>query len=109
MDKANRYLDKFQQSDNQALSRKVLMAKLKECRECNELVNTKGWKALSKRIKDSVEETGRLAVWPGLKDDIRDDRLTRANERMKVIFEVETLAGRIEELEEKWRLIKDLR
>jgi hypothetical protein len=50
-----------------------------------------------------------LAVWPGLKDDVRDDRLIRANERMKVIWEVEQLASQIEVLEEKWRLIKNIK
>lgn len=50
-----------------------------------------------------------LAVWPGLKDDVIKDRLTRANERMKVIWEVETLASRIDELEEKWRGIKEIK
>ena len=49
-----------------------------------------------------------LAVWPGLKDDVLKDRLTRANERMKVIWEVETLASRLEELEEKWNAIKSI-
>jgi len=50
-----------------------------------------------------------LAVWPGLKKEIRDDRLTRANERMKFVWEVELLAGRLEELEEKWRQIKNIK
>lgn len=50
-----------------------------------------------------------LAVWPGLKADIRDDRLIRANERMKVVYEVELLASRLEELEEKWRGIKNIK
>ena len=108
-DKISRYLANYQESDNQALSRKVLAEKLKECRECNELVNTKGWKHLSEKTKKAVEETGLLAVWPGLIKEIRDDRLTRANERMKVVWEVELLASRIEELEEKWRLIKNLK
>lgn len=83
--------------------------KLKECRQYNELIQTKGWKLLSETIKKAVEETGMLAVWPGLKPDIRDDRLIRANERMKVVYEVELLASRIEELEEKWRLVKDIK
>jgi hypothetical protein len=86
-----------------------LANKLKECREYNELIQTKGWKHLSDSIKKAVEETGMLAVWPGLKPDVRDDRLTRANERMKVVYEVELLASRLEELEEKWRLIKNLK
>jgi hypothetical protein len=86
-----------------------LANKLKECRQLNEMVQTKGWKELSEKTKKSVEETGMLAVWPGFKDDVLKDRLTRANERMKLVWEVETLAGRIEELEEKWRLIKNIK
>lgn len=111
MDKIQRYLENYKEAevDNQALSRKVLTTKLKECREYNELIQTKGWKHLSEKIKKSVEETGLYAVWPGLKDDVRDDRLTRANERMKVVWEVELLASRLEELEEKWRLIKNIK
>jgi hypothetical protein len=73
------------------------------------MVATNGWKLLSETIKKAVEETGMLAVWPGLKPDVRDDRLIRANERMKIIYEVELLASRLEELEEKWRLIKDIK
>lgn len=110
MDKIQRYLDNYTENvDNQVLSRKILAAKLKECRECQELIQTKGWQTLSDKTKKSVEETGMLAVWPGLKDDVLKDRLTRANERMKVIWEVETLASRIEELEEKWRGIKEIK
>ena len=83
--------------------------KLKECRDYNELISTKGWKRFSESIKKAVEETGMLAVWPGLKDDVRDDRLKRANERMKVVYEVELIAGRLEDLEEKWRLVKNIK
>ena len=87
----------------------MLATKLKECRQYNELISTKGWKHLSEQTKKAVEETGMLAVWPGLKKEIRDDRLTRANERMKFVWEVELLAGRLEELEEKWRQIKNIK
>jgi len=50
-----------------------------------------------------------LAVWPGIKDEVLKDRLTRANERMRFVWEVETLAGRVDELEEKWTGIKEIK
>ena len=111
MDKIQRYLDNYQEAEQpqQELSRKVLANKLKQCRQFSELILTKGWKHLSEQTKKAVEETGILAVWPGLKDDVLKDRLTRANERMKFVWEVETLASRIEELEEKWREIKNIK
>ena len=109
MNKIQRYLDNYQESDNQALSRKILAQKLKECREYNELTQTKGWRRLSDKTKKAVEETGILAVWPGIKDEVLKDRLTRANERMRFVWEVETLAGRVDELEEKWTGIKEIK
>jgi hypothetical protein len=45
---------------------------------------------------------GKLAVYPGLKDDVLNDRLTRANERIKVVHEIEGLAARAGKLVEKY-------
>jgi hypothetical protein len=47
-------------------------------------------------------------VWPGIKPELLNDRLTRANERLKVIFEVEQIAQRVEKLEEQFRTIKEI-
>lgn len=45
---------------------------------------------------------GKLAVYPGIKDDRVLDKLARANERIKVIQEIEHLAERSGKLTEKY-------
>jgi len=69
-------------------------------------VNSKGWKRFAKKYREAAEQTGRAAVYPMLKDEILEDRLIRANQSLKMITEVEQIAARLEELEEKAREIK---
>jgi hypothetical protein len=73
-----------------------------------ELTQTKGWKRFSEFWKKSAEETGKLAVFPGLKKDILDDKLIRANQALVMIYEVEDKAAKFEQLDEQAKAIKDL-
>jgi len=82
---------------------------LREAREYTELLTTKGWKRFSEKYRKAAEETGKLAVFPMLNKDIQDDRLIRANQTLKMIFEVENIALRLEEYEDKLRSIKNLK
>jgi hypothetical protein len=50
----------------------------------------------------ACEETGRAAVYPMMKPEVLIDKLTRANERLRVIDEVESVAKQLDSAKEKW-------
>ncbi len=72
------------------------------------MLENKGWKRLSDKLKQSAEETGRICVYPGIKEDILKDRLIRANEHIKIILEVESIASRIPDLEDKFNAVRKI-
>ena len=95
--------------EEQAKYRKLLVKRYQEAKDYSELVNTKGWKRFATRWKEAAEETGRAAVFPMIKNDLLVDKLTRANQSLKMIEEVELLSSRKEELYERFRQIKNIK
>lgn len=66
------------------------------------MCQTPGWLEYAKRTKEACENVGKLAVYPMLKSDVLLDRLTRANERLKMLEEVDSYVRQIDGLKKRF-------
>jgi hypothetical protein len=57
------------------------------------------------KTKHACEEVGRAAVYPMIKEDLLLDRLTRANERLRIIDEIERDVRMVDSLKAKWKAL----
>lgn len=73
------------------------------------MVNSKGWKRFASKWKSSAEETGKFAIRNLIKPEVLQEKITRANQALTMIEEVELLASRKDELYEKFREIKNIK
>lgn len=64
-----------------------------------------GWKDWVSKTKLECEQVGQAAVYPMLKPEVLVDRLTRANERLKIIEEIEAEASKVEKLKKRLSLL----
>ena len=110
MDKIKRYLDNYQDKTpkQQETAREILFRNLKEAQDYSSLQSTQGWQRLSDWVKQSAEEVGLSAVYPGIKSELLQEKLTRANEGLRIIQHVELKAAKLDELEEKARTVKQV-
>lgn len=72
------------------------------------MVSKQGWQELVSKTNRITTQVGKAAVWPGIQDDLLKDKLTRANERLRFIREVEDLASKTEKMQDNFDKIKDI-
>jgi len=67
------------------------------------LVSQPAWQECSDRQRKACQLVGKAAVFPGLKPELEHDRLVRANERIKMLNEIEHLASQYESIKAQWK------
>lgn len=63
---------------------------------------TPGWQQWAEKTKSDCEQVGKAIIWPMLDEKVVMDRITRANERLRVISEIESMTKQVEGLKTKW-------
>lgn len=62
------------------------------------LVSHKDWETLVSKTEKDCYDVGKLAVYPGIQDDLVLEKLTRANERLRFIDDIRSYASQVEGL-----------
>src|SRR6185369_7005868 len=67
------------------------------------MVASQAWLEWADKTRESCQQVGRAAVYPMLKQEVLLDKLTRANERLRMIDEMEAEAKKADKLKVKWK------
>ena len=81
---------------------------MKTSKDYNQLVSSKGWKRLSEIILKSAKDISDSILVTGKINDEQKELIIRANERVRIVNEVEKVAKKTEQLEDDAREIKKI-
>ena len=72
------------------------------------MVLTPGWQRFSDKVKQEAKDIGFRAVYPMIDDSILKETLIRANEAYRIVIDIERKATKLEELEDRAAVVKNL-
>ena len=102
------FQERFRQlgPERQQTTRRSLAKRLREAKLIKEMAASPGWQVWSTKTRAELEQIGKAVVYPGIKSDRRDDVLSAAKERMKVILEIERAEEQYKKLYARYKSIK---